>query len=128
MKERELSTNEPILHLVDQFMSASIQKDTTFMSAYLHPNFLFVTPRGTVFNYDTFFSDFLLNAKFSLVTFERIEQQVFLAPGLGLLNGIVKARFQGGEERFERISFLWVPSPANWSLLQVHSTFTTKTV
>jgi len=110
---------------VDQFMNASIKKDSRFMHLYLHPKFLFATPRGTLFNYDTFFNDFLLNEKLRLLTFERLEQHVVLVPGLGLMNGIVKAQFLDAEEQFERISFLWVPTSSNWSLLQIHSTFTT---
>jgi hypothetical protein len=115
-----------VVELVDGFMSASIRKDVDFMNEYLHADFLFATPSGTLFDYETFFRDFLLNAKFALLQFERLHDKVIFAPGLALLNGIVKARFQGSEEQFERISFLWVPGKKDWALLQIHSTFTTK--
>lgn len=124
--EKEILTQKLIIHLVDRFMKASIEKDTIFMESYLHPKFLFATPRGTLFNHDTFFSDFLLNTKFTLVEFERIQQNVIVAPGLVLMNGVVKAKFQDLEEQFERSSFLWISGSKDWSLLQIHSTFTNK--
>jgi hypothetical protein len=115
-----------ILQLVDGFMDASIRKDVSFMRRHLHTGFIFTTPKGTFFTYESFFVDFLLNRKCTLLKFNLLQEHMILQQDLALVNAVAQAQFQNAKEQFECISFLWIPGQDDWSLLQIHSTFTAK--
>jgi hypothetical protein len=125
MKNTQNQTHEVIDH-VNAFMKASIEKDMTFMKENLHADFLFTTPRGTLFNKSSFLSDFVSNPAFMIEVFELLEQKVILIDKIAVLNGIIKIRFKGQEEQYERTTVLLILKEDKGMILNIQGTFTTR--
>ena len=70
---------------VNAFLKASITKDVAFMEENLHDDFLFTTPRGTLFDFNSFFSGFLENPAISIEVFELVSHRVNLIAGIALV-------------------------------------------
>ncbi len=125
MKNTQNQTHEVIGH-VNAFMKASIEKDMTFMKENLHADFPFTTPRGTLFNKSSFLSDFVSNPAFMIEVFELLEQKVILIDKIAVLNGIIKIRFKGQEEQYERTTVLLILKEDKGMILNIQGTFTTR--
>jgi len=119
-------TEQALISQANAFMKASIEKDMAFMRQNLHAQFLFTTPRGTLFSFDSFLSDFMENPKFTIELFELAEYTVFQNTGFGLLNGIIHIRFAGQDDQYERLTMIFLPSVDGWQIISIQGTFTAK--
>lgn len=124
MKNIRDQSNEAITH-VNTFIKASIEKDIGFMEQNLHEDFLFTTPRGTLFNKNSFLSDFVSNPKFMIELFELLQQKVILIDKIAVLNGIIKIRFKGQEEQYERMTVVLILKEDEGMIVNIQGTFTT---
>lgn len=123
MKNIRDQSNEAITH-VNTFIKASIEKDIGFMEQNLHEDFLFTTPRGTLFNKNSFLSDFVSNPKFMIELFELLQQKVILIDKIAVLNGIIKIRFKGQEEQYERMTVVLILKEDEGMIVNIQGTFT----
>lgn len=125
MKSIQDQSNEAVTH-VNTFIKASIEKDMGFMEQNLHEDFLFTTPRGTLFNKNSFLSDFVSNPKFTLQLFELLQQKVILIDKIAIINGIIKIRFKGQEEQYERMTVVLILKEDKGMIVNIQGTFTTR--
>ncbi len=96
------------------------------MEQNLHEDFLFTTPRGTLFNKNSFLSDFVSNPKFTLQLFELLQQKVILIDKIAIINGIIKIRFKGQEEQYERMTVVLILKEDKGMIVNIQGTFTTR--
>lgn len=125
MKNIRDQSNEAITD-VNAFIKASIEKDMGFMEQNLHEDFLFTTPRGTLFTKESFLSDFVSNTKFTVELFELLQQKVVLIDKIAVLNGIIKIRFKGQEEQYERMTVVLIIKEDKGMIVNIQGTFTTR--
>lgn len=114
------------INLVNAFIKASIAKDMRFMEQKLHANFLFTTPRGTLFTKSSFLSDFVSKPKFVVQLFKLLQQKVILINKIAILKRITKIRLQGQEEQYERQTFVLLMQKNKGTILNIQGTFTTQ--
>ena len=106
------------------FIEASKTKDAALMNNIIGGDFLFATPRGTLFYRDDFFSDFVNNTRIKIDLFEIIEHRLIEFSGGVLLNGVIKIRFSGQPLQFERVTFVMIEAEGDLKILSIQGTLT----
>ena len=116
-------TNHEIVALQKALLQAALEKKQGFMDEYLHPEFVFTSPRAVVLTKETFIKNFVLNPDIRFDIFELTEEKTVTLDDTAVLHCLVQVRPAGQAEFWERVSFTLVQEAGKWQTLSMNATF-----
>ena len=107
----------------DAFFHATLDKDSAYMNANLHDDFVFISPRAVVMRKPAFLADFIGNAAVQMDIFAPVESVTTLADSTAVFSGIADAKFRDKDPFKVYYSMTFVHHGADWKLLAMQETF-----
>ena len=107
----------------DAFFRATLDKDSAYMNANLHEDFVFISPRAVVMRKPAFIADFIGNAAVQMDIFAPVESVTTLADATAVFSGVANAKFRDKDPFKVYYSMTFVYQGADWQLLAMQETF-----
>ena len=107
----------------DAFFRATLDKDSAYMNANLHDDFVFISPRAVVMRKPAFLTDFIGNAAIQMDVFSPAESSTTLVGATAVFSGIADAKFRDKDPFKVYYSMTFVHQEADWKLLAMQETF-----
>jgi hypothetical protein len=121
--EENVINQQSIQQRQDNFFRAVMAKDSTYLSAYLHEGFVFISPRAVVLSKPAFIEDFIRNASVQMDIFYAVESLFAVVGTTAVSRGIADAKFRDKDVFKVYYCMTFVLEGTEWKLLAMQETF-----